>query len=187
MLKQLSTCLGVISPPKKICFYGLARHAEMIALARTVERGRYYEDSEPLGLFEIAEIRLEIDGEPVDAYIPPNTFGCFLLVRENLPDTPCGIVFVVNTTTNAEFNFMDQSRRELVSLVHDTKKLSQPILILVSTDNASSDNEEADLIAECDLEQMIAEEQGRIALFTYSLLSNRFIEGFRWLVKKMET
>jgi len=60
-------------------------------------------------------------------------------------------------TTNAEF--MHDSRRELISLVHDTKKLSQPILILVSTDNTSSNNEEADLIAECHLEEMIAEVQ----------------------------
>ncbi|EDR12171.1 uncharacterized protein LACBIDRAFT_311274 [Laccaria bicolor S238N-H82] len=95
-------------------------------------------------------------------------------------------------------------RRELVSLVRDTKRLSQLILILVSTDNISSEEEEADLMAECDFQEMIVEEQGRIALFTYSLSSDNLIEGqqdvlaltlkcrfifttgFHWLVKKME-
>lgn len=57
--------------------------------------------------------------------------------------------------SNAEY--MSRSRRELISLVHDTKTLSQPILILVSTDNISSEKEEADLMAECDFQEMIAE------------------------------
>ena len=54
-------------------------------------------------------------------------------------------------TTDAEL--MSRSRRELISLVRDTKELSQPILILVSMDNTSS----ADLIAECDFQEIIAE------------------------------
>ncbi|KIK03902.1 hypothetical protein K443DRAFT_676398 [Laccaria amethystina LaAM-08-1] len=174
MLKQLLTRFGMISPPK-IYFYGLC-HVEMTTLARTVECGRYYQHSERVQGFKFAEIRLEIDGEPLDAYIPSDTFGSFLFTRENLPETPGGIVFVIDTT---DAESMHESRRELISLVHDTKKLSQPILILVSTANT-------DVVAECDLEEIIAEENGRIALFTYSLPSNRFIEGFRWLVKKME-
>jgi len=77
----------------------------------------------------------------------------FLFVKENLPDTPCGIVFVIDMS---DAEFMCESRRELVSLVHDTRKLSQPILILVSMDNTSSEKDEADLIAECDFQDMIA-------------------------------
>lgn len=157
---------------------------EMTTLARTVERGRYYQHSERVPGFKFAEIRLEIDGEPLDAYVPSDTVGSFLFTKENLPDTPGGIVFVIDTS-NAEY--MCQSRIELISLVRDTKKLSQPILILVSTANVLSKADEKDVIAECDLEEIIAEENGRITLFTYSLPSNRFIEGFRWLVKKLRT
>jgi len=47
---------------------------------------------------------------------------------------------------------MCKSGRELISLAHDTKKLSQ-ILIFVSMDITLSDNEEADLTAECDFQK----------------------------------
>lgn len=182
MLKRLLIRFGVISPTKKICFIGPASYAEMMALARTLEQGRDYVDP-PLSLFEFAVIRLDIDSEFVDVYVPSNMSSCFRAVREDLPYTPCGIVFMINSTN---IEPMYDLRRELVSLVRDTKRLSQLILILVSTDNISSEEEEADLMAECDFQEMIVEEQGRIALFTYSLSSDNLIEGFHWLVKKME-
>ena len=61
---------------------------------------------------------------------------------------------MINSTS---IELIHDSRRELVSLVHDTKKLSQPILILVSMDKTLSDNEEADLISEYNLQDLIAE------------------------------
>ncbi|KDR82234.1 hypothetical protein GALMADRAFT_135592 [Galerina marginata CBS 339.88] len=154
--------------PHKVIFHGLDSD-EMLTLGRTIEHGRYTQPEDtPVPI----KVRLNFNGVGVDAIIPGGCFSFHYDLRLILRNFQ-GIVYVVDTTSN---DSICRSKEEIEDIVNDNE-ISQPILILVSLLDASGNPSEEDVAGECDLSEIIAENNERVALFSYSL-SNTKLNGF---------
>jgi len=69
---------------------------------------------------------------------------------------------------------LQDSKEELNSLLSDNS-ISQPIVILVPTQNASGYANDPELISEFELEDVIRKGNGRVSIFAYSLSPTQFI------------
>ncbi|KDR69594.1 hypothetical protein GALMADRAFT_145335 [Galerina marginata CBS 339.88] len=169
-----------MSPPK-IVFHGLDSD-EMLTLGRTIEHGRYY--TEPEDVPVPIKVRLDFNGVLVDAIIPGRCFSFHHDIRLILRNFQ-GIVYVVDPTDN---DSLRRSKEEIEDIVHD-KEISQPILILLPFFDGSGNPIEEEVSGECDLREIIANGNGRVALFLYSLSSTElrgFLEGFSWLLERIQ-
>ncbi|KIM37146.1 hypothetical protein M413DRAFT_278559 [Hebeloma cylindrosporum] len=80
--------------------------------------------------------------------------------------------------------YLQYSKEELCTII-SYRPISQPIVILVPTKNASGGMNDPALISEFGLEAMIETGQGRVSVLAYSLSSTRFagcLEAVRWLL-----
>lgn len=92
-----------------------------------------------------------------------------------------GIVFIMDVDTDEE---LEDSKEELNRLLSNNL-ISQPIVILVPTQNASGYANDPELISQFELEDVIRKGNGRVSIFAYSLSPTRFIgclEGQLWTV-----
>ncbi|KDR69608.1 hypothetical protein GALMADRAFT_1352202 [Galerina marginata CBS 339.88] len=177
MLANLLIRVGIMSPPK-IVFHGLDSDEMLVrhplsqfytslsesnpipsqqTLGRTIEHGRYY-------------------SEPEDVPVPIH--HDIRLILRNFQ----GIVYVVDPTDN---DSLRRSKEEIEDIVND-KDISQPILILLPFLDGSGNPMEEEVSGECDLRDILANGNGRVALFLYSLSSTElsgFMEGFSWVWK----
>ncbi|KDR82264.1 hypothetical protein GALMADRAFT_207536 [Galerina marginata CBS 339.88] len=151
-----------------------------ITLGRTIEHGRYTQPEDaPVPI----KVRLGFNGVLADAIIPGGCFSFHYDLRLILRNFQ-GIVYVVDTTSNDSIR---RSKEEIEDIVNDNE-ISQPILILVSLLDASGNPSEENVAEECNLSEIIAEGNERVALFVYSLSSTKlsgFMEGFSWLLEKV--
>jgi len=88
--------------------------------------------------------------------------------------TLCGYDWIACFIDKSGDDALHNSKEELDSLVYDST-VSQPIVILVRTENASGYANDSDLISEFELEDVIRERKGRVSIFAYSLSSTQFV------------
>ena len=69
---------------------------------------------------------------------------------------------------------LEDSKEELNRLLSNNL-ISQPIVILVPTQNASGYANDPELISQFELEDVIRKGNGRVSIFAYSLSPTRFI------------
>ena len=89
--------------------------------------------------------------------------------RETLYDYYAIACFIDKSSDDA----LQDSKEELNSLLTDSA-ISQPIVILVHTQNASGYGNDPELVAKFELEDVIRKSNGRVCIFAYSLSPTQF-------------
>ena len=91
-------------------------------------------------------------------------------MRDALPHYD-GIAFLLDNSFDEE---LQASKEELNSFLSDNS-ITQPIVVLVPTQNASGCANDPELISELELEDVIRNGKGRVSIFSYSLSPTQFI------------
>ena len=91
-------------------------------------------------------------------------------MRDALPHYD-GIAFLFDNSSDEE---LQASKEELNSFLSDNS-ITQPIVVLVRTQNASGCANDSELISEYELEDMIRNGKGCVSIFSYSLSPTQFI------------
>ena len=82
-----------------------------------------------------------------------------------------GIAFLLDNSIDKA---LQASKEELNSILSDNS-ITQPIVVLVPTQNASGCANDPELISEFELEDVIRSGNGRLSIFSYSLSPTQFI------------
>ena len=97
----------------------------------------------------------------------PNDFSARLGILENFD----GIAFFMDHSDDETIQY---SKEELDGII-TYSAISQPIVVLVQTQNASGSANDSELISEFGLENMLKKGKGRVSIFAYTLSPTRFI------------
>jgi len=134
-----------------------------------------------------AAMHFQFDRVSLMAFIAPGNYGGFfsdfyftisplnrtlgrLGLRENLRSYDAIACFIDKSSDEA----LADSKEELNSLLSDSK-ISQPIVILIHTENASGYANNSELISEFELEDVIEKRKGCVSIFAYSLSPTQFV------------
>ena len=82
-----------------------------------------------------------------------------------------GIAFLIDNSIDKA---LQASKEELNSILSDNS-ITQPIVVLVPTQNASGCANDPELISKLELEDVIRNGKGRVSIFSYSLSPTQFI------------
>jgi hypothetical protein len=102
------------------------------------------------------------------------SFHTHALGRQGSRGTLCDYDAIACFIDKSNDEFLLDSKEELNSLLSDDA-ISQPIVILVQTPNASGTSNDPNLISEFELEDVIRRSNGRVSIFAYSLSATQFV------------